>query len=49
MLVTAHSWKSCIRKIQNKLTNFYENKVQYFEMVNRCMQLDLTLLQVEEK
>lgn len=36
MFVTTHAWKSGVRKIQAKITNFYEVKMKYFEMINSC-------------
>lgn len=47
--VTSQSWKAGIRKIQSKLTTFYEIKMKYFNTINKCANLGLSLKQVEEK
>jgi hypothetical protein len=36
IFVTAHSWKTGIRKIQTKVSNFYSVKMKYFQMINEC-------------
>lgn len=49
IFVTTHAWRTGIRKVQTKLTNFYEMKMKYFAMVNSCEELKLELYEVEEK
>lgn len=47
--VTAHSWKNGVRRAQAKISNFYTERMQYFDVVNRWMCLELRLLRLEEK
>jgi len=47
--ITAEAWKSGIRKIQIKLTNFYTVKMRYFSTINESMELDLKLFELDEK
>ena len=49
ILVTASAWKVGIRKIQSKITNFYEIKMKYFSIVNSSNQLNLDLIFLREK
>lgn len=49
IFVTAHAWKSGIRRIQTKISNFYELKMKHFSTINACSKLGLELVQLDEK
>jgi len=47
--VSASSWKNGVRRVQAKLTAFYEERMKHFETVNLHMRLGLRVLRLEEK
>lgn len=45
--VTASSWKNGVRRVQAKLTAFYEERLRHFDAVNQHMRLGLKVLRLE--
>lgn len=47
--VTASAWKNGIRKVQGRITDFYEHRMKHFHTVNAHMRLGLELVELEER
>ena len=41
IFITVGAWKTGIRKVQTKVSNFYDIKMKHFHTVNKYSQLNL--------
>ena len=48
-MVSRSSWKGGIRKVQWKISNFYEVKLRHFDRVRECVGLNCSLRPIDGK